>query len=60
MTTITLLARALSRAPRSSSQVMKVTMPNAGRLTSTGMPSTRGAESSSPCTAGFDDSAAVR
>ena len=36
--TMMLFARELSRAPRSSSHVMNITMPNAGRFTSTGMP----------------------
>ena len=39
MTTMTVFAVALSRAPRSSSQVISITMPNAGRLIRIGMPS---------------------
>ena len=48
MTTITLLAVELSRAPRSSSHVISITMPKAGTLTSIGMPANRGAVSSRP------------
>jgi hypothetical protein len=38
ITTMMLLARALSRAPRSSSQVISITIANAGRLTGSGCP----------------------
>ena len=41
--TMMLLAVALSRAPRSSSQVISITMPNAGRLTRMGTPEMCGA-----------------
>ena len=44
----TQLALAVSRAPRSSSQVMNSTMPQAGRLTRIGTPATFGAVSSNP------------
>ena len=37
-TTMMLLARTLSFAPRSSSQVITITIANAGRLTRIGMP----------------------
>ena len=60
MTTMTVLAVALSRAPRSSSQVISITMPKAGRLTSSGMPKMCGAVVSRPLTSGFELSAAVR
>ena len=47
-----LLARALSRTPSSSSQVISATMPNAGTLIRIGTPTMCGALSSRPCTAG--------
>ena len=55
-----LLARTLSFAPRSSSHVINITMPNAGRLTRIGMPAMCGAVSSRPCISGFELSSAVR
>jgi hypothetical protein len=52
ITTITLLARALSLTPRISSQVITATMANAGRFRSTGIPKSLGAVSIKPDTAG--------
>ncbi len=52
-TTITLLRVVLSRAPRSSSHVTTITMPNAGRFTRIGTPASRGAVLSRPCTSGI-------
>ena len=46
--TMTLFARALSRAPSSRSIVMSATMVNAGTLISIGIPATRGAVASNP------------
>ena len=60
MTTITLLAVELSRAPRSSNHVTAMTIAHAGRFTSTGWPARRGAVSSRPCTAGSALRSAVR
>ena len=60
MTTMIVLAVALSRAPRSSSQVISITMPNAGRLTRIGMPRIFGAVFSRSLTSGFELSSAVR
>jgi len=59
-TTITLLALELSRTPRKRSHVISITMPKAGRLTRIGMPATRGAESSRPCTPASALRSAVR
>ena len=53
MSTITVLAVALSRAPRSKSQVMNMTIAKAGKLTRIGMPNTCGAVVSKPLTSGF-------
>ena len=55
-----LLAVVLSRAPRSSSQVIAMTIANAGTLTRIGMPAIVGAVCSSPWTAGSELSSAVR
>ncbi len=60
ITTMMVLALALSRAPRNSSQVISITMPKAGRLTRIGMPSTLGAVFSRLLTSGFELSSAVR
>ena len=60
MTTMMLLAVALSRAPRSSSQVISITIENAGRWMRIGMPATCGADVSSPWTCGSELSSAVR
>ena len=60
MTTITVLAVALSCAPRSSSQVISITMPKAGRLIRIGMPITRRRGVIRPLTSGFELSSAVR
>ena len=60
MTTMMLFAVELSRAPRSSSHVISITMPKAGRFTSIGMPATRGAVSIRPRIAGSELSSAVR
>ena len=58
--TMMLLARELSFAPRSSSQVIAATMPNAGRLIRIGVPRIRGAVPISACTSGVELSSAVR
>ena len=60
MTTMTLFAVALSRAPRSSSQVITITITNAGTWTRIGTPATCGADSSSPWSCGSALSNAVR
>ena len=58
--TMTLFARALSRAPSSRSAVMSATMPNAGTFTRIGIPPMCGADASSPWMAGSWLSSAVR
>ena len=60
MTTMMLLARTLSFAPRSSSHVITITIPNAGRLTRIGIPPICGAVSSRPWMSGFELRSAVR
>ena len=51
-TTMMLLARALSRTPRSNSHVIPMTIANAGIFRRIGTPAIRGAVCISPCTAG--------
>ena len=51
MPTMMLLARVLSLTPITSSQVMAMTIRNAGRLTSTGTPAIRGAVRMTVCIA---------
>ena len=58
--TMMLLAVVLSRAPRRSSHVIAMTIPNAGTLTRIGMPTIVGADCSRPWTAGSLLSSAVR
>ena len=60
MTTMTLFAVALSRAPRSSSHVMTNTIANAGRCRRIGMPATRGAVLNNPWICGSALRSAVR
>jgi hypothetical protein len=55
-----LLAVALSRAPRSSSQVMQHHDRERRKWTRIGMPNTWGAVSIRPCTCGFELRSAVR
>ena len=58
--TMMLFARALSRTPSSSSQVINMTIANAGTLTRIGMPPMCGAECEQPWIVGSELSSAVR
>ena len=58
--TMTLLARELSFAPRNSTSVTSSTIAAAGTFTRIGIPATRGADASRPCTPGSELRSAVR
>ena len=57
---MTLFARTLSRTPTYRSQVISITIANAGTLSRIGMPAIWGAVWSRPCTAGSELRSAVR